>query len=264
MARSTIFVLVGLIFALGNVREASAAPQIRAAVPVGGPLDLVCQDGLCEAEFSAICLQPWRHLPARGTAYIVHTADLGSVALSGYTTAGQAIPLPSSLLKVASHRGQTAVRFFVEKDVLEKRGLRSVSVEFNRMIALIPVPMEDGSAPQTTADIVEAVSGIKRIGQVWAEYNADNMSVARIAVRVGNGLPKAGAVSNAQSNRILRLAVAQETAISPSALDSSRQMVALCQRRSRYTPIRVCLGDIHDQIMRSLNGSYWSALAPGS
>lgn len=264
MARLSIFVLVGLIFALGNVRGASADPQILAAVPVGGPLELACQDGICEAEFSAICLQPERHLPARGTPYKVHVADLGSVALSGYTVDGRTVALPSTLLKVESQRGQTAVRVFVDKQVLEQRGLRSVSVEFDRMIALLPEPEKDGSAPQTTADIAEAVSGIQRVGDVWTEYNADNMAVARIAVRVANGLPKAGSVSNAESDKLLRLAVHNETAISPDALDSSHRLVALCQRRARYTPMRVCLGDIHDQIMRSLNGKYWSALAPGS
>ena len=243
MTRLSILVLMGLVFAMGNVGEASAAPQILAAVPVGGPLKLACHGTICEAEFSAICLQPRRRLPAGGVPYKVLAEDLGSVALTGYATDGQAVALPSTLLKVASHRGQTAVRFFVEKDILEHRNLRSVSVDFDRMIVIVPVPAEDGSAPQTTADIVEAVSGIRRFGQVWAEINADNMTVARITVRVGNGLPRAGPVSNAESDRLLGLAVGHETAISPRALDSSRQLVALCQRRSQYTPMRICLGE---------------------
>jgi hypothetical protein len=255
---------MGFIFAMGHVREASAAPQILAAVPVGGPLELVCHDTVCEAEFSAICLQPRRRLPARGTPYRVLAEDLGSVTLSGHTIDGRTVALPSTLLKVASLRGQTAVRFFVENDVLEQRGLQSVSVDFDRIIALLPVPTEDDSAPTTTADIVEAVSGIRLVGQVWTEFNADNMAIARITVRIGNGLPWAAPATNAESDRLFRLAVSHETAISAGALDSSRQVVALCQRRSQNTPMRTCLGDIHDQIMRSLNGKYWSALVPGS
>ena len=264
MTRISILALIGLIFAMGNVREASASPQILAAMPVGGPLDLVCHDSICEAELSAICLQPRRPLPPRGTPYKVLAEDLGAVALLGRTTDGRTVALPSSLLKIASQRGQSAVRFFVEKDVLEKRSLQSISINFDRMIALLPVPAEDDLEPQTTTDVAEAVSGMQQIGQIWTEFNADNMAVARITVRVGNGLPRAGSVSNAESDQLLRLAVGHETAISPDALDSSRQMVALCQRRSQYTPMRICLGDIHDQIMRNLNGSYWSALAPGS
>ena len=264
MTRLSILVLLGFIFTLGNVREASAAPQILAAVPVGGPLELVCHDTICEAEFSAICLQPTRRQPVRGTPYEVLAEDLGSVTLSGHTTDGRKVTLPSELLRVASHRDQTAVRFFVEKDVLEQRGLRSVSVDFDRMIALLPLPVEDGSAPQTTADIAKAVSEVRQFGPVWAEINGDNMTVARIAVRIGNGLPRIGSVPNAESDRLLRLAVGHETAISPSVLKSARKFVALCQRRSNITPMRSCLEAIHDQVMRSLNGKYWSATSPNS
>ena len=264
MTRLSIPVLMGLILAIGTVGGASAAPQILAALPVGGPLELVCNDTICEAEISAICLQPSRHSPPRGTAYELLAEDLGSVALSGYTADGRTVTLPSTLLRVASRRGQTAVRFFVERDVLEQRGLRSVWLDFDRMIALLPVPTEDGSAPQTEADIVEAVSGIWRIGEIWAEVNADNMALARIVVRVGNGLPRAGTVSNAESDRLLQLAVGRETTLSQRALNSSRQLIALCQRRSQYTPMRICLGENHDQIMLGLNARYWSALSPGS
>ncbi len=39
MTRISTLALIGLIFAMGNVREASASPQILAARPGGGPLD---------------------------------------------------------------------------------------------------------------------------------------------------------------------------------------------------------------------------------
>ena len=132
------------------------------------------------------------------------------------------------------------------------------------MVALLPAPTDDGSAPQTTADIAEAVSEVRQFGPVWAELNGDNLSVARIAVRIGNGLPRTGSVPNAESDRLLRLALSHETAMSPGVLKSARKFVALCQRRSKITPMRSCLEGIHDQVMRSLNGKYWSATSPNS
>jgi len=264
MTRLSILVFLGYVFTLGNVGAASASPQILAAVPVGGPLELMCHDGVCETEFSAICLQPGRRAPQRGTPYRIHTADIGSIVLAGYTATGESVALPSSLLHVASLRGQTAIRFFVEQKVLNRRGVRSVSIELNRMIALIPEPQDDGASPQTTAEIVEAVSGVEKIAHIWAKYNSNNMSVTRIAVRVSNSLPMTGGVSNTQSDRMLKLAAAQDPNISPEALETSRRMVALCQRRSHFTPMRNCLGEIHDQIMRNLNISYWAALEAGS
>jgi hypothetical protein len=264
MTRLSILGLLGVVIVMADVHEVYADPQILAAVPVGEPLELVCDDTTCEVEFSAICLQPDRHLPQPGTTYKVLAGDLDSVALSGYSVGGRAITLDSSLLQVASRRGQTAIRFSVAKQVLEQKGLRSVSVDFDRAIALVPQPAEDGSAPQTRADIAEAVSGIRRLGQVWADSNADNMAIARITVRMANRLPMSGRVPNAESDRLLELAVGYDAAISPKALDSSRRLVALCQRRSRYTAMRTCLAGFHDQIMRSLNGRYWSILDLGS
>ncbi len=264
MTRLAILILLGCVLVMAEAREVRADPQILAAVPVGEPLELVCDGSTCEVEFSAICLQPDRHLPQPGTSYKVLTGDLGSVVLSGYSAAGQTISLDPGLLKVASRRGQTAIRFSVAKEVLKQRGLRSVSVDFDRAIALVPQPAEDGSVPQTKADIDDAVSGLRLLGQVWADNNVDNMAVARITIRMTNRLPISGHVPNAESDRLLQLAVGQEAAISPRALDSSRRLVALCQRRSQYTAMRKCLADIHDQIMRSLNGRYWSILNLGS
>ena len=264
MTRLSVLVLLGFVFIAANLREAYADPQILAAVPVGGPLEFACSDTTCEVEFSAICLQPDRHLPEAGTTYKVLAGDLGSVVLSGLSADGREIKVDSNLLKVASHRGQTAVRFSIAKQALEQKGLQSVSVALDRAIALVPRPAEDGSELQTAADIAKAVSGIRRLGQVWADGNADNMSVARVIVRMANRLPMSGSVPNAESDRLLQNAVQEEAAISPNALDSSRRLVALCQRRSQYTTIRKCLADIHDQVMRSLNGRYWSILDLGS
>ena len=117
---------------------------------------------------------------------------------------------------------------------------------------------------QNARYIAKAVSEVRQFGPVWAEINGDNMTVARIAVRIGNELPRTGSVPNAESDRLLRLAVGHETTISPSVLKSARNFVALCQRRSKIMPMRRCLEGIHDQVMRSLNGKYWSATSPNS
>ena len=53
MSRISILVLMGLVFTMGYAREASADPQILAALSMGGPLELVCHDTICEAELSA-------------------------------------------------------------------------------------------------------------------------------------------------------------------------------------------------------------------
>jgi hypothetical protein len=264
MTRFSMLALLCFVFVMTNGREVYADPQVLAAVPVGEPLELVCNETTCEVEFSAICLQPDRHLPSPGTSYKVIEGDLGSITFSGRSIEGGTVTLDSSLLKVVSHRGQTAIRMSVARKLLEHKELLSVSVDFNRPITLLPQPAQDGSVPQSTAEIAKAVDGIRRFGQIWADDNADNMTVARITVRMANRLPPSGFVPNTTSDQLLQHALGQETAISPRALESSRRLVALCQRRSQYTAMRKCLADFHDQIMRSLNGRYWSILDLGS
>ena len=264
MTRISVLVLLCLVFTMTNAREVHADPQVLAAVPAGEPLEFVCSEATCEVELSTICLQPDRHLPSPGTTYKVIEGDLGSIAFSGRSADGGTVTLDSSLLKVESHRSQTAIHVSVGRKVLEHKGLLSASVDFDRPIALLPQPAQDGSVPQSPAEIAKAVDGIRRFGQIWADDNADNMTVARITVRMANRLPLSGFVPNTTSDQLLRRALGQETAISPRALESSRRLVALCQRRSQYTSMRKCLADFHDQIMRSLNGRYWSILDLGS
>jgi len=264
MIRITVLALLGVILALGHARTASASPQVLAALPVGEPYQLICHDGICDAEFSAICLQPKRPAPASHTSYQVLAEDLKHLKLTGLTTDGKTVALPATALGIASLRSQTSVRFYVNEDVLEQRQLQSVSVGLERMVALLPMPLDDGTAPQTPDEIADASAGIERIGKPWAEVNADNLSIARVTVRISNELPQSDDVTKEQSDQFIERAIGSESGMSAAASESARQLVGNCQKRSRFMPIRGCLEDYHDQIMLGLNGKYWSALKPGS
>ncbi len=264
MKRIAVMVLLGFVVVIGTVRIASAAPQVLAALPVGEPYKLVCHNGVCGAEFSAICLQPKRPAPASHTPYRVLAKDMKFLKLTGLRADGTVATLPASALKVASLRSQTSVRFFLDEDVLEKRQLQSVSVGFDHMITLLPAPEEDDGLKQTVADIAEASAGVERVSESWVEINADNVSIARVTVRISNELPNSGSITKDMSDDLMERAISSETTSSETALDSARQLVGNCQRRSRFMPLRRCLEEYHDQIMLGLNGKYWSALKPGS
>lgn len=264
MLRIFIFVLLSFVCTVSQIRDASAAPQVLAAIPMGEPIQLECHDSICEVALSAICLQPRRPLPTSGTPYKIHIDDLGAIALLGRSADGRVINLPTSLLKAASYRGQTAVRIFIDSAILEQEKLNSITVNFDRMIVLVPAPKEDDSAPQTAADLKTAVTEVRRNGQAWAHLNSNSMTVAQITMRITNSLPKMGWVSNVEANRLFLLAAGKKKSLSPRVFESAHQLMALCLRRSEITPVRVCLGEFHDQIMLGLNGRYWSGLNPGS
>ena len=74
---------------------AVAAPQALLLVADGQALPLTCEGGICQAEASAICLQPDRPIPLPGTAYGVPAGRSGHAEpfalLIGETAAGKQI-----------------------------------------------------------------------------------------------------------------------------------------------------------------------------
>jgi len=263
LMRLPLLALFGFVFVLGNAQVAFAAPQVLAALPMGEKHRLICDDGVCGVEVSAICLQPRRPAPTSHTPYRVRAEDADAVRLTGLTADGRVVALPAAMLKISSLRSQTSVRFFMNKDVLEQSGLHAVSIGIERMIALLPEPL-DGDTPQTVEDIAAASSGMHRVGAAWAEMYANNLAIARITARVGNELPKSGGDTTALSNQLMDRAFGYEANLSAGVLGSARRLVKVCQRRSRFMPMRGCLEEYHDQIMLGLNGKYWSALKPAS
>ena len=53
MTRFSMLALLCFVFVMTNGREVYADPQVLAAVPVGEPLEFVCNETTCEVEFSA-------------------------------------------------------------------------------------------------------------------------------------------------------------------------------------------------------------------
>lgn len=246
---------------------ARAAPQIIAAVPSNGPVQLVCDGAECAAEFSTICLQRSRFTPFAGTPYFIRQADRGAVAVTGVRRNGETLFLDPGLLRVASLRSQTAVRFVVPAETLEALGLARVSVTVHRLATLIPRPVAGDPQPQTADDIALAVKEIHGAGAYWAEINAEKMAVARLTNRVINGLPRNGSVSDDEGAALWEAAAALEAGLPEDVLEMTHGLVDHCRETGSFTgsfSMRYCLGIIHDQYMRSLNFEYWKAIRPTS
>jgi len=264
MTRILAMIFMVLILIAAGGRMATAAPQILAALPAGSPQQLVCKAGVCEIEFSAICLQSSRPLPDRGTLYQVRSADLGALKLWGRTADGATVPLPADLVRVESRRGQTAVALSVPRRELDRRNLASVTLGLDRLVALLPVATDSDTTPQSAADVTQAIAGLRLVGGAWTEINIANMTIARLTQRLRNRLPANNVTAAEALDRQWHRVLAEEASIPPATRASALNLVSLCQRRSGHTPLRRCLGDFHDQVMRSLNGKYWTALAAGS
>ena len=233
-------------------------------MPTGKPVELVCRGSVCSAELSTICLQPSRSVPLLGTPYLIHSKHAAAVTLHGHAAGRRTSSLPSFLIKATSKRGQTAVTFHVPRKILEKRGLQSVSISIGRMVALIPLATKNGTAIQSQREVAVATAGLRQIGESWRTTNSDNLTIARITSRIRNALVGAVSPSPKTINQLLQVALEREKTIPEQVLQSSRGLVAVCQRRALISIVSQCLADYHDQIMLGVNSKYWSTLKSGS
>ena len=135
VSRTASFVAILVLALAGAVH---AAPQIVAAVPSNGPINLICDGAECWAELSTICLQKTRFTPRAGTSYVIHRPHRTAIAVIGHRGDGKTIRLASDVLHFASLRGQTAFRVLLPTSFQENRGLDRVSISVEQLATLIP------------------------------------------------------------------------------------------------------------------------------
>lgn len=256
--------LTGLVF-VAMLGTANAAPQVIAMVPSDGAVTLTCDGAECGAEFSTICLQQARFTPAPGTPYRVHEADHSGIALTGRDGNGRSLSLDPDLMRYASVRQQTAVRISIPKDVLQARGLDTVSVTVSQFAVLVPVPVQDDPDPQTPDDIADARDTLAVVGPIWRQAQGEPLTVARLINGMLNVLPADSQGSDGAPAAAGELAAA--TGLSDAALARGRGMFEHCRETGAYAAgytMRHCLGNMHDLLMRNLNHDYWDASKLGS
>lgn len=250
---------------------AEAAPQIVAAVPTNGVLELSCDGGECAAEISTVCLQRGRAAPLPGDRYVVHAPDRAAIAVTGTAAGGGTVALDSGLLDFAALRGQVAFRVSLRTRDLARLGLAAVSIRVERMAMLVPVTDAEDGKPQTAADVRRAAGGMAATGGYWLALNDERMAVARVANRMVNDLPRKGSVAPDDSRALWARALAPESALAgPAAGDAvarARYTVEYCRAAAfepGQFPMRRCLSRFHDRLLQDLNRGYWDALKPQS
>jgi len=247
--------------------DAHAAPQIIAAVPTGGDVELICAEGTCSAEFSTICLQQSRTKPSPLTPYILHGPDQDAMIVTGHSKDNKTASLAPGVLRFVSLRGHSAFRVSAPEKLLKSQGLARMTVKIDRLAMLLPVPEEGDTDPQTAADKEKAFHEIKSKGGYWTEMDPDNLAMARVTNRIINLLPAKGSVTTAAGEALWRQAAAPERELSKESLAINRSYFDYC-RENGLTPggfaMRRCLGDAHDWFMKDLNVNYWKSLKPTS
>lgn len=258
--------LAGMVWSL----SAAAAPQALGLVATDRPVVLTCADGVCEAEFSAFCLQQDRVAPEPGTPYRLAGADgNGGIAVTGVARDGSRRDLAAAdVLRIVSARSHTAVTLRVDRARLAALGIDGVEVRVAGDVTLAPRPVADDPNPIGETEMALAEQVLRPLGGAVVDRNSEGMAAARIANRLVNSLPyyDGDPAGTARTWNTL-MHEARQNGLSPMGERLAKNAFVLCQ----YYADRVVQGDMkgcmqgqHDRLMKVLNSSFWKAVKTGS
>jgi len=131
--------------------EAGAAPQILGLLATGGPVDLICEDGQCAAEFTSFCLQLERRGPGYLASYRIATP--GRVTLTVASSEGAVVSMPADgRVAVEAVRGYTVVRLSVPGARVAALGGGLASVTVGEGVSLVPIAEPGDPDPLTATE----------------------------------------------------------------------------------------------------------------
>ena len=258
-------VLAVLLMAFGVVSHtAVAAPQILALVASNGDATpMTCVDGKCRAELTSFCLQQSRPIPAAGTVY--HAISPSDLTLIVERADGTTRHVPArDLLTLTAARTTTSVYATLDTTQVERLGAVRVSVLVGERVSLLPASEPGDVSPQTGEDVALATTMLRRLGADLVDDGGRRIEAARATNLLVNSLPAPG---QAASSGPPEGAWAKATAWRPpagSGLDWANHMIDGCTAKVWAAPMRHCLRQWHDLLMRELNYDYWKAVRTGS
>lgn len=246
---------------------ADAAPQVLALAATDGAVALACADGVCQAEFSAYCLQQERFGPAAGTPYRLTAAD--SLTITARDAAGRSVTLaPGDWLHIETARRHTAVRIRADADDLQRRGLTGLTVAVADNATLAPAANIADGEPLSADEIATVEQTLRPVGADLVDHDIVGMSAARVVNRLVNALPAVERDRTATARQWTGfMQRARDDGLSPGAAHYAQSAFDLCRfatDRGGVRDMRHCMQGQHDQLMDRLNGDYWKAVRTGS
>lgn len=249
------------VVAFAPLSGAVAAPQML-GLTVASATPLHCADGVCSAEFSAICLQEKRKMPRPGARYaaldperiILHVrkADGSTVRMAG-----------GALIRINTARAHFAVTISVPEAAKKTLGATRLAVSIGRDVTLVPVVTTADSANYSLREIAHA----RRVLRPAARDLIDGKNEDAVSARILNKL-----INGSRDTAMRREGLWERTVGAKHKLDTkvpgvqtAAKNYKMCQTMPRTKGFfRSCLKLFHDGHMSRLNLRYWSVVGAGS
>lgn len=244
--------------------SATAAPQILAVAASSSPMPFHCEDGVCEIEVSAMCLQENRRFPDSQTVYTPHEDQ--SFTLVFETAEGeQRRVIAGDLVTIRSKRSFTAVKVAFPEEALADMGTESVSLQIAGGASLIPAEEAHDFYPQTETDIAHATGPLRELAAGWLDAGGDRAEASQLVSQVLNTLPDEDELSANAFETAWTVAEDQRRdEMTPGALEYARTIYEQCQDAGASRNYRQCLEKGHDTTLYRMNVEYWAAVKAGS
>lgn len=257
---------LSVIATLTGISGALAAPQILALLETTQPTPLTCSGGVCQAEFSTMCLQRNREVPRPGTAYSPATAASVVLVLTGADGTVTRLAGAPGLKFVVPHNYLSTVATIPEA-TLRRLGATRAAVEIAPLASLVPEPAADDTSP-LTADEIAAVTGPARaVADRVVAHARDTISAVRAANTFANALLATPAATTDERQAMWHDIVAASGDATAAGIARIDNIIDTCQyydEHRGFEGFRGCLRYRRDLLLESINDTYWRRRDLGS
>ncbi|HEX9570088.1 MAG TPA: hypothetical protein VF987_10455 [Rhodospirillales bacterium] len=250
-----------------GISGAFAAPQILALLETPEPTPLACAGGVCQAEFSTMCLQKNREIPQPGTAYAPATPDSVVLVLTradGTTTRVVGAP---GLRFVVPHNYLSAVATISEA-AIRQLGATRAALEIAPLASLIPEAIPGDTSPVSAEEIATVTGPLRMAAHRVAKRARDTISAVRAANRFANALLVTPATTQeerlAMWHDIVAASGTDATAAGIARIDNIIDTCQFYDEHRGFEGFRGCLRYRRDLLLESINDTYWRRKDLGS
>lgn len=249
--------------------SAHAAPQMLALLQARSPMPLICEAGVCKAEFTSYCLQQKRKMPVADTPYVVAEGrELELILTDAKGNVRTALAAPHIRVKTA-RRSHTAVEIEIDQQTLAALGAERAAILVGAHVTLAPMPVPGDDNPQTEQEMAIATTVLRSVGANTIDRNVEVAGTAHALNHLINTLPAINRTGSAARARLWnRISSFKPEGVGAKHFDRVAREFSDCWD-SRVVEVgaisvHTCVQRRHDWIMWEETDKYWNAIDAGS
>ncbi|MBT7269091.1 MAG: hypothetical protein HN884_19605 [Rhodospirillaceae bacterium] len=260
---------ISLVF-ISLASSVQASPQILGLMATAAPIPLTCEDGICKAEITTVCLQEHRAAPMPGRAY---KAGQGTKITMGILGSSGQVKNISVVQKVSisARRHYTSVVISLPEKILTQLGHKpskgQAVISVGAMASAVPVPDAADKKPLSAFEIEKYTGPLRQVAKDVLGRDSINVQTTQHLNQVINRLPDSFASDKNQFEKSwAKITNNKARKLTPAVKRATSQIAETCRYEYSvgvYATMRSCLEQHHDVLASDTNKKVWQAMKPG-